>query len=76
MQKKLTITVDEQVYEGLHSEIGQGNISKFIESLVRPHVVKTELEAAYREMALDEEREAEALEWSEATIGDVADETR
>lgn len=76
MQKKLTITVDEQVYEGLHSVIGQGKISNFIESLVRPHVVKDELEDAYREMALDEEREAEALEWAEGTIGDVADETR
>lgn len=76
MQKKLTITVDEQVYEGLHSVVGQGKMSKFIESLVRPHVVKTELEAAYREMALDEEREAEAFEWAESTIGDVADETR
>jgi hypothetical protein len=29
---------------------------------------------AYREMAQDEEAEAEALEWSEALIGDVADE--
>ena len=38
MQKKLTITVDEQVYEGLHNTIGQGKISKFIESLVRPHL--------------------------------------
>jgi len=27
-------------------------------------------------MAQDEEREAEALEWAEATVGDVADETR
>lgn len=26
------------------------------------------LEAAYREMAQDEEREAEALEWTEATL--------
>ena len=34
------------------------------------------LEAAYREMAQDEEREAEALEWAEATIGDVANEPR
>lgn len=76
MQKKLTITVDEQVYDGLHSVIGQGKISRFIESLVRPHVVKNDLESAYREMAEDEARETEALEWSEATIGDVADETR
>jgi hypothetical protein len=34
------------------------------------------LEAAYLEMALDEAGEAEALEWAEATIGDVADEPR
>ncbi len=76
MQKKLTITVDERVYDGLHSVIGRGKISQFIESLVRPHVVKRSLESAYREMALDEARETEALEWADATVGDVADETR
>jgi predicted CopG family antitoxin len=76
MQKKLTITVDERVYDDLHSVVGRRKISQFIESLVRPHVVKSSLESAYREMALDEAREAEALEWSESTIEDVADETR
>lgn len=73
MQKKLTITLDEQVYEGLHRVIGRGNISQFIEALVRPHVLDADLDAAYREMALDEARESEALEWAEATVGDVAD---
>ena len=34
------------------------------------------LDLGYQEMAQDEERESEALEWSEATIGDVADEPR
>jgi len=76
MQKKLTITIDEQVYEGLHTVIGRGRISRFIEDLVRPHVIHQELEAAYREMAQDEEREAEALEWAEATVRDVSDEAR
>ncbi|MCP9496643.1 MAG: hypothetical protein MSG64_19580 [Pyrinomonadaceae bacterium MAG19_C2-C3] len=76
MQKKLTITVDERVYDGLHSIIGRRKISQFIESLVRPHVIKSSLEAAYREMALNEARETEALEWADATMGDVADETR
>ena len=76
MQKKLTITVEEQVYEGLHSVIGRRNISQFINSLVRPHVLKQGMEDAYRRMAADESREAEALEWAEATIGDVQDETR
>ena len=76
MHKKLTITVDERVYEGLYAVVGRRNISQFIESLVRPHVIGTDLESAYREMARDEEREAEALEWAEATVGDVSDETR
>jgi hypothetical protein len=69
MQKKLTITVDERGYDGLHRVIGRRRISGFIESLVRPHVLEPDLEAAYREMAQDEAREAEALEWSEATVG-------
>ena len=76
MQKKLTITVDEKVYDGLHAVIGRRRISQFIESLVRPHVINQELDAAYRQMAQDEAREAEALEWAEATIGDVSDEAR
>ncbi|HEU0144073.1 MAG TPA: hypothetical protein VFQ47_04745 [Nitrososphaera sp.] len=76
MQKKLTITVDEKVYDGLHAVIGRRRISQFIESLVRPHVTNQELDAAYHQMAQDEKREAEALEWAEATIGDVSDETR
>lgn len=32
------------------------------------------LELGYQHMAQDEESEAEALEWAEATIGDVAGE--
>ncbi len=74
--KKLTITIDDRVYEGLHAVIGRRRISRFIESLVRPHVVQQELESAYRAMAEEESREREALEWSEATLGDVADEAR
>ena len=76
MQKKLTITVDERVYDGLRTVVGPRRISQFIESLVRPYVVGKDLEIAYRQMAEDEAREAEALEWAEATVGDVADETR
>jgi hypothetical protein len=74
MQKKLTITMNEQVYEGLHRVIGRRNISQFIESLVRPHVLEKDLEAAYQLMAQDESRESEALVWAEATIGDFSDE--
>lgn len=76
MQKKLIITIDEKVYKGLYKVIGRGKISQFIESLVRPHVITHDLENAYREKAQDEKREAEALEWSEDTIGDICDEPR
>ena len=76
MHKKLTVTVDEEVYEGLHRVIGRQKISQFIESLVRPHVVPQDLVNAYREMAADERREAEAHEWAEVMIGDVANEAR
>jgi predicted CopG family antitoxin len=76
MQKKLTITVDEEIYEGLYSVIGRRRISQFIEDLVRPHVINPDLDAAYRAMAADEAREAEALAWSDALIGDAADAAR
>lgn len=70
MQKKLTITIDEEVYEGLYREVGRRRISGFIETLVRPHVTQAGMEAAYKEMAEDRRREDEALTWSEALLGD------
>jgi predicted CopG family antitoxin len=69
--KKLTITLEEEIYEGLHRMIGRGSISQFIAELVRPHVVGTDLEKAYADMAADEAREREALEWAEDLAGDV-----
>jgi len=76
MQKKLTVTIDEEVYDGLRAVIGPRKISRFIEELVRPHVVKKNMYAAYKEMAADQVRESEALEWAEGTFGDVYDEER
>jgi predicted CopG family antitoxin len=74
MQKKLTITVDEVVYYGLRKTIGPRKISKFIEEIVRPHVIRPDLESAYAEMAKDKEREKEAAEWAEVTFKDIAHE--
>ncbi len=71
MQKKLTLTVDAEVYEGLHKIIGPRKISKFIEDLVRPHVVPPNLEAAYAKMARDKKREDEAMQWAEITFEDM-----
>lgn len=76
MRKKLTITIDQQVYEGLYRVVGRRRISQFIERLLRPHVIREDLEEGYACMAADEAREAEAEAWSEALIIDVADESR
>jgi predicted CopG family antitoxin len=76
MQKKLTITIDEQIYKGLYKNIGARKISRFVEDLVKPHVIKPNLEAAYEQMSKDQVREEEALEWSEATLRDSIHETR
>lgn len=72
-RRKLTITVEDSVYRGLHKVVGRHNISRFLNDLARPHVVCDQLEAGYRAMAADEAREAEAAEWSEGLVGDVAD---
>jgi len=76
MQKKLTITINQDVYEGLRKTIGPRKISKFIEDLARPHVVSPNLKEAYAEMAKDRKREKEALEWAEVSFKDAANETR
>ena len=76
MQRKLTITVDEEVYVGLHAVIGPRRISRFLSDLARPHVTGRDLAEGYRAMAADEDREREATEWVEGVVGDVADEPR
>ena len=76
VRKKMTITMDEAVYEGLVRVVGRRKISAFIESLARPHVVGDDLAAGYLAMAQDTQREQEALEWSEALIADGTHEAR
>ena len=76
MQKKLTILIDEAVYQGLHAVIGRGNISKFLEELAKPYVSSSVLSQAYREMAADSERESLAEEWSEHLTDNGIDASR
>lgn len=75
MVRKLTITVDEEVYDGLRNVVGRRRISRFLNDLARPHVVG-DLAEGYRAMAQDEAREREAAEWTEALTADVADDPR
>ena len=76
MHKKMTITLDEAVYEGLYRTIGKRRMSQFIEDLLRPHVMDTTLDDEYMAMAADSEREVEAIEWCNAIAGDMSDEKR
>lgn len=74
MHRRMTITIDEAVYEGLYRTIGKRRMSQFIENLVRPHVLDTSLDDGYRAMAADKERETEAIKWCNALSGDSDDE--
>ena len=73
MHKKLTITIDEKLYNSLYRNIGKGKISQFIENLIRPHILLQNLEIAYREMSMDKIREAEANNWIEGLLGLLED---
>ncbi|MGD0433973.1 MAG: hypothetical protein ABSA58_23055 [Acetobacteraceae bacterium] len=74
MLKKLTITIDADVYDGLHSVVGRRRISRFLSDVARPHVVGQSLAAGYAAMAADETREAEARDWVDDLITDMAHE--
>jgi predicted CopG family antitoxin len=76
MSRKLTITVDDEVYEGLHKIVGHRRISPFLNDLARPHMTRHELAEDYKAMAADEERECETAEWVENLTRDIADEPR
>ncbi len=74
MQRKLTITIADDVYRGLHRQIGRGEISRFIEALVRPYVVENDdFETEYRAAAQDAASEQEALDWIEQNVDEALD---
>lgn len=73
MNKKLTVSIDGRVYDGLHAVVGRGHIGKFLERLARPFVVADDLAEAYAAMAADDARDAAADEWCDALVSDVPD---
>ncbi|MFA7496562.1 MAG: addiction module antitoxin [Acidithiobacillus sp.] len=76
MHKKMTISLDESVYDGLHRTVGRRHMSQYIEDLLRPHVLDTALDDGYKAMAADQVRETEAQAWCNALLADMADEAR
>lgn len=74
MSRKLTILLDDRIYDRLHAAAGKRRVGRFVEQLVRDRLLDEDLDGAYAALAAEEEREAEALEWADATLGDVDDE--
>ncbi|HVX13096.1 MAG TPA: hypothetical protein VHC22_18070 [Pirellulales bacterium] len=74
MNRKLTISIDAAVYDGLHALLGRGNIGRFLENLARPFVLDDALAASYQAMAADESHERDADEWTEALTPDLDNE--
>ena len=72
MHKKMTITLDEAVYEGLYRVVGRRKMSQFIEDLLRPHVLDAQLESDYKALAADEARNEEIELWNAAEDADFA----
>lgn len=69
--KKLSITIPDDVYDGLFTVIGRKNISHFLSELARPHVLPRHRIAAYHGMPADTFREQKALLWITTLFGDA-----
>jgi len=69
--RKLTITVEDEVYAGLKAKVGARRISRFLNDLAKPLVSEAALLDGYRQMAADAVHEAEAAEWVEELTADA-----
>ena len=81
MLRKLTLTVDETLYNTLLPLVEKqtiGNLlAEFVQTKFHQHIsTRAELEAGYKAMAADEEYEREAMEWCNGLMGGFDDETR
>lgn len=73
MQKQvLSVKLDVNLYHQLKSEVGQGKISRFVESLIAKELNKQDQKLAkeYQEAAQDRKRWKEAQEWETVQMVD------
>ncbi|HMS38908.1 MAG TPA: hypothetical protein PKE69_01685 [Pyrinomonadaceae bacterium] len=54
MQRKLTISISDETYESLMNSVGKKNASRFIESLLRSNILKSEKDVI--KLPLDESK--------------------
>lgn len=72
MSRQFTITLPDDLYDELLRRAGADDISGYIARLFRPEVVAPgDLEAGYRAMAEDADREREVDAWTEAAPNDA-----
>lgn len=67
MRKRISITLDEEVYKGLYRTTDKRRMSQFIEDLLRPHILDTALNDGYREI--------QAQEWCNSLSMDMSNKT-
>lgn len=74
MQRKITLSIEEEIYRKLRFLIPKRKMSKFVEEALKEKIERLKLEEPIEEgfkmMGKDKEREKEALEWSEAGISE------
>ena len=75
MHKRMTITLEESVYQGLIRIVAPRRRSQFIENAIRPLVSEEDIEADYAALAADERQNVEAREWMNGLIGDIPHES-
>jgi predicted CopG family antitoxin len=61
MQKKLTLSINAEIYEALHKMAGKRKIGRFIENLVRPYIASSD--GLHERTAPEEEPETTILSW-------------
>ena len=74
MQRKITLSIEGEIYRKLRFLIPKRKMSKFVEEALKEKIERLKLEEPIEEgfkmMGKDKEREKEALEWSEAGMSE------
>ncbi len=69
MQRKITLSIGEELYKDLHFLIGKRKISPFVEQSTKEKIkklkLKNPLEKGFKMMGRDKKREKESSQWSE-----------
>ena len=74
MERKqvVSIKINPQIYRQLKSEVGQGKVARFVESLIVRELNSQDQKLAqeYQEASQDKKRWKEAQEWEQAQMMD------